>query len=135
MGLFDIFKVQHPETAVEAYNKLANNELCRFYLKKIPKYCAVDKILWIEAAVIDNGVVKSFRITYYDEHSFENTDIRISFRRYGHHGMPLERFSEFLKYLSIALHKSRFIYIDRNYDEYPAGSVYNRKYAKKMYLI
>lgn len=135
MGLFDMFKVQHPESAIKAYNKLANDEICKFYLNKIPKYCPFDKILWIEAAVIEEGIVKSFRITYYDEEAFENTDTRISFRRYGHHGMPIEEFSEFLKYLSIAMHKSKFIYVDRNFEEYPAGSVYNRKYAKKMYII
>lgn len=135
MGLFDIFKTERPQSDISAYNTLSKDEICRFYLNKIPKYCPIDRILWIEAAVIENGTVKSFRITYFDEEELENTDVTISFRRYGHKGMSLDRFRAFLKYLSIALHKSKFLFVERTFGGYSLGSVYRKSYARRLDLI
>lgn len=135
MGLFDIFTPSRPQSDILAYNRLADNEVCRFYLNKIPKYCPIDRILWIEAAVIDKNLVKSFRITYFDERELENADVNISFRRYGHHGMSFELFRDFLKYLSVALHKNKFLFVDRPCDEYALGSVYCKRYARRLDLI
>lgn len=133
--LFFKSKQIHPAECIDAYNKLSHSPICTFYLEKIPKYCAIDKILWIEAGVIENDIVKSFRINYYSEEFKENVDTKISFRKYGHQGMTEKEFSIFMQYLSVALHKNKFMFIERGFDNCSAGCVYNRKYAKKMFSI
>ena len=133
--LFFKSKQIHPAECIDAYNKLCNSPICQFYLEKIPKYCAIDKILWIEAGVIEDNIVKSFRISYYSAEYKENVDTKISFRKYGHHGMTEKEFSIFMQYLSVALHKNKFMFIERGFDNCSAGCVYNRKYAKKMFSI
>lgn len=136
MGFFDIFKRNiHPAECLEAHARLSDNEVCKFYLAKIPKYCAIDKILWIEAGVIEDNKVMSFRINYYHERSGENIDTKISFHRYGHHGMSVDEFSDFMRYLSVALHKNKFMFIERGFDDCEAGCVYDRKYARRMFSI
>ena len=136
MSFFDLFRVQvHAQDCIDAYNKLSNNKVCNFYLEKIPKYCSIDKILWIEADVIENACVKSFRINYYHERLGENIDTKISFHRYGHHSMPVADFREFMKFLSVGLHKNKFIFFERGFDDCNAGCLYDRKYAKKMFSI
>ena len=133
--LFFKFKPKHPPECIAAYNSLCNVPFYKFYLRKIPKYCPIDKILWIEAAVIENNIVKSFRINYYSEKYKENVDTKISFRKYGHHGLTESEFSNFMRYLSVALHKNKFMFLERGFDDCNAGCVYDRKYAKKIFFL
>lgn len=136
MGFFDLFKVQvHSQDCIDAYDKLSNDKVCNFYLEKIPKYCSIDKILWIEAGVIENGFVRSFRINYHHERLQENIDTKISFSRYGHNPMSIDDFREFMKFLSVALHKKKFRFFERGFDDCNAGCLYDRKYARKMFSI
>ncbi len=134
MWFLNLFK-KHSNDCIDAYNRLSDNEFCNFYLKKIPKYCFIDKILWIATNVIEDGIVKSFRINYYNERLGEVIDTKISFRKYGHRGLTVDDFREFLKYLSIALHKNKFIFIERTSDNCETGCVYNRIFAKKMFKL
>ena len=137
MGIFSLFSKKniHPAECVDAYNRLADNEICKFYLAKIPKYCRIDKILWIEAGVIEKDIVKSFRINFYHEEHKENVDSKVSFHKYGHHGMTMQEFSDFMRYLSVALHKNKFMFLERGFDDCHAGCVYSRKYAKRIFQI
>lgn len=136
MSFFDLFKINnHPKESMAVYERLANNEICNFYLDKIPKYCDVNKILWIEADVISDNIVKSFRINFYHERLGENIDTKISFRRYGHNGMEMSDFRDFMRFLSVALAKNKFVFLDRGFDDCLAGCVYDKKYARKVFLL
>ena len=59
--LFFKSKQIHPAECIDAYNKLSQSTICTFYLEKIPKYCAIDKILWIEAGIIENDIEKTIQ--------------------------------------------------------------------------
>ncbi len=134
MGIFDIF-YKAPEDCMRVYKKRRHDKLCNFYLRKIPKYCPIEKILWIEADVIDGNFVKSFRINYYDSRHCENVDTKVSFSRYGHDEITKEYFREMLMFLSIALANKKFMFVPRAFDASKTGCLYNRKYAKKTFNI
>ena len=131
MGFFNIFN-RTPVEWQQAYNKLKNDKIANYYLNKIPKRCPLEKILWIEADVIEENVVKSMRINYYSTTRFENVDTKLSFVKHGHNDITIEMFNELMMFLAVSFGKRKFIYHLRGSEGYSVGTLYSKKYAKKV---
>ena len=134
MLFFDRFK-KVPKEWEAAYDKLKNSDFAKYYFLKIPRRCALDKILWIEADVIENNIVKSMRINYYSTTRFENVDVKISFLKNGHNNVTIDKFNNLMMFLAVAYGTGKFIYHVRSSEGYKIGTLYNKKYAKKVLSI
>ena len=114
---------------------MKDSDFAKYYFQKIPKRCPVNQILWIEADVIEDNIVKSLRINYYSNTRYENVDTKISFVKHGYNNVTIDKFNSLMMYLVIAYGKGKFVYHKRASEGYDIGTLYSKKYAKKVLYI